>query len=277
MLPILFRLRFGGADVAIGAYSTFMTLAWIATVAVGTAVAARRGIPARRALAVFAAALVAALVGGRLLGFALAPTGEVPGASGLFDLTFQAFSLYGALIFGAVAGVGVVWRLRLPYWRMADCAVPALAVGIALMRVGCFLRGCCFGLPTTMPWGVTFPVGSPAWEQQMLSGATGILGGFMGEVLPVHPTQLYELVAVLVIGGAATWLMVRGGAPDGVPFLAAVMAFTVFRLADFALWRAPFAEPLLPGWAYPVVHVGVLLVASVFLAFRLRAGTRPRA
>ena len=48
MLPVLFRFEFGGHLVTVGSYATFMTLAWIEMVAVGTLIAARRGLPWRR-------------------------------------------------------------------------------------------------------------------------------------------------------------------------------------------------------------------------------------
>jgi phosphatidylglycerol:prolipoprotein diacylglycerol transferase len=56
----------------------------------------------------------------------------------------------------------------------ADAGAPALAWAVGLGRLGCFLGGCCFGAPTSVPWGVVFPPGSEAGPH------------------PVHPTQLYE-------------------------------------------------------------------------------------
>jgi phosphatidylglycerol:prolipoprotein diacylglycerol transferase len=276
MLPILFRLQVGGTTIAIGAYSTFMLLACVATVAVGTVVAAKRGIPARKALAVFVASLVAAIAGGRLLDVLTVGTAGAENAVRLWTLTFQGFSIYGALVLGALAAIVSAAVLRLPIWRLADSAAPALAAGIALLRVGCFLRGCCFGVPTDLPWGVTFPPGSPAWEQQMLSGETGILGGMMGRVLPLHPTQLYELAAVLALGALAVVLMRRSDVPDGVPFLAFAIGYTLFRLGNGFL-RPPAFDPLVGEWFYPAMYVAILIVLGALLAWRLRAGTRPRA
>ena len=273
MLPILFRFSLRGTEIAVGAYSTFMVLAWIATVAIGMAVSARRGIPVRKALAVFAASLVAALIGGRLLDILTVGGASVESAVRLWTLTFQGFSLYGALVLGALTALAMARGLGLPAWRLADSGTPALAVGIALMRVGCFLRGCCYGVPTSLPWGVTFPAGSLAWAQQMLSGSTGILGGMMGEVLPVHPTQLYELAAALAIGGLSIALMCRRDLPDGVAFLASAITFTLFRIGN-GLLRPPEPVPLVGGWFYPTMYATILIALGALLVWRLRAAKR---
>jgi phosphatidylglycerol---prolipoprotein diacylglyceryl transferase len=62
-----------------------------------------------------------------------------------------------------------------------------LLLGLAIQRAGCFLAGCCFGRPTGLPWGVHFPAASPAGR------------AFPGEA--VHPTQLYYLLAFLLVAG----------------------------------------------------------------------------
>lgn len=274
MHPILLRFELGGTEVAVGAYSTFMVLAWLAAVVVGTAMAARLGIPARRALFVYLAALLAAVAGGRVMHVLIVATASVDDGVRLWTPTFQGFSLYGALLLGPVTALLAARLTRVPLWRLGDSAVPALAVGIALMRVGCFLRGCCYGLPTDAPWGVTFPAGSPAWAQQMVSGATGILGGMMGEVLPVHPTQLYEMAAALALGALGLWIVYRTSLPDGSAFLICSALFTVFRFADSFL-RPTGANAAVTAVFYPLLYAGIVVLLAVLLAMRLRA--RPRA
>jgi phosphatidylglycerol:prolipoprotein diacylglycerol transferase len=86
-------------------------------------------------------------------------------------------------------------RRALPPWPTLDALAPALALGYAVGRLGCFLVGDDYGRPTDLPWGVAFPEGLPP------------------TVVPVHPTQLYEAAAL----GVIYWLLVRwrrGGAGD---------------------------------------------------------------
>jgi phosphatidylglycerol:prolipoprotein diacylglycerol transferase len=53
---------------------------------------------------------------------------------------------------------------------MADLIAPSLALGLAIGRIGCLLNGCCYGGPCDRPWAVTFPAGSPPYEEQVASG-----------------------------------------------------------------------------------------------------------
>jgi phosphatidylglycerol---prolipoprotein diacylglyceryl transferase len=81
------------------------------------------------------------------------------------------------------------WK-KMPALLGADLVMPAVALGIGITRIGCFLNGCCWGVPTSMPWGVTFPPESAAgvWQQFSHCG-------------PVHPTQLYSSAAGFLIFG----------------------------------------------------------------------------
>ena len=79
--------------------------------------------------------------------------------------------------------------------RTLDLAAPAAAIGYGIGRIGCFLSGDgCYGIPTNLPWGMSFP------------------NGIEPTFVRVHPTPLYELAAGLLIGW---WLWWRGGKPRG--------------------------------------------------------------
>ena len=274
MHPVLAHFELiGGHAVVVGSYATFMTLAWIAMAAIGTALAASRGVAWRRGFAVFAGSLFAGVVGARLLDLVLAPAFYAENPARAFSLNFQGFSLYGGFVFGALAAIALARLLSLPLWTLADAAMPALAAGIVLMRTGCFLRGCCFGVPTALPWGVSFPTGSPAWTQQLASGGMGLLG-MAGGALPVHPTQLYELAAAVLLCAAATLLRRREGTAEGVAFLAFALGFTVFRVADSFL-RAAQSGPGAPAWLDPVMYSAIVAALVVLLGVRTGLG-RPR-
>ena len=103
---------------------------------------------------------------------------------------------YGGLL-GGIAGCALYLKLlRVPLLPVADMALPYLALGGAIVRVGCFFNGCCWGQPTTMPWGVTFPLGSYAHDQHLLGG---LIASASEGPLPVHPTQVYNSVGLLLM------------------------------------------------------------------------------
>jgi len=116
--------------------------------------------------------------------FALSPA-EVGGRA-----AFGAFM--GAAMFG-----GFLLKLRGgDFLRYADAAMPAVALGYAVYRIGCFVNGCCFGTPTDLPWGVDAAPGSEAYAAQVAAG------GFAADAahsLHIHPTQLYHAAAGLLI------------------------------------------------------------------------------
>jgi phosphatidylglycerol---prolipoprotein diacylglyceryl transferase len=100
------------------------------------------------------------------------------------------------LLGGVIAAFATVFyysrRRGFAFFAVTDLFIPATALGIAIGRLGCFFNGCCFGLPTSLPWGLVFPSDSLA-----------------GSVFPgtcVHPTQIYEsLWMLLVFAGLLLW------------------------------------------------------------------------
>ena len=92
-------------------------------------------------------------------------------------------------------------RKRVPTRVTFELVAPALAVGYALGRVGCFLVQDDYGVPTNLPWGMRFPEGLPPTNALQLNSDFGVPipeGMNPLEVLAVHPTQLYEAAAMLL-------------------------------------------------------------------------------
>jgi phosphatidylglycerol:prolipoprotein diacylglycerol transferase len=102
---------------------------------------------------------------------------------------------YGGLLAALVASVWYMRKNRMPWLRTADAFAPGLALGHAIGRLGCFSAGCCFGKPTTLPWGVKFT--NPLAAQ--ISGTP--LGVYL------HPTQLYESLVELTNFFVLLWLI----------------------------------------------------------------------
>ncbi len=282
MRQVLLEFSIGGTPFVLRAYSTFYTLAWIAAPLVGAWFAQRRGLPWRRVLALYALALVSGIVGARVLDLFVAWRFYAQDPSRIWAASWAGYSLYGGLMVATLVGVLLARAWKLPVWRLADAAVPSLVVGQLLMRTGCFLNGCCYGLPTDLPWGVRYPVGSHVWEAQMTSGTSGLLNAFAGVVQPVHPTQLYEMAGALLFGLLALWLMGRTPVaptnappkrartlPDGVPFLAYAVGFTLVRLGNhFLRDRQPVVTA--PEWFYPVFYVALIGVLLAMIVWRVR-------
>jgi phosphatidylglycerol:prolipoprotein diacylglycerol transferase len=156
-----------------------------------------------------AAAVVGGIIGAKLWYVALT---RDPGA--LFSRGGLVW--YGGFVGGALAVILNSWRLRVPLRWTMQLAAPALAAAYALGRVGCFLVNDDYGQPTNLPWGVKFPNGSPPSTAANLHafGVTVSPGVDPSTVMTVHPTQLYEVAAMLV-AFAVLWVLRKKGRPVG--------------------------------------------------------------
>lgn len=279
-------LSLAGHEFVLSSIAFFFVLAWVAGFILAGIVAWRRGLPWFWSLFVYFCTIAAGIVGARLLHIADNWGYYALHRGSMKALEFDSFALYGGLILAVIVGGWVARSFRLRLWRLADSAVPALALGIALMQVGNFLAGVDFGKATTLSWGVSYPEWSGAWadvlSHQVLSGETGLLDG----PKPVHPTQIYEAIAAAIIGMIiVVWLLARylrhrrqvGRAQiaDGVPFLLFVALFTAFRFADHFL-RAHPGTFKLPDWFYPLLYAAIFALSLLLIVWRVRPWKRLR-
>lgn len=143
------------------------------------------------------------------------------------------FVWYGGFALAAAAILWTVRRRSLPIWPTLDASALALAVGYAVGRIGCFLVGDDYGVPTDRPWGVRFPYGLPPTTAGALRSEP-----FNVEVPPdvpddqllaVHPTQLYETALALAIWVVGIRLLRR--AAPGTTALVVLGLLAVERFA----------------------------------------------
>ncbi|HEU4560670.1 MAG TPA: prolipoprotein diacylglyceryl transferase [Longimicrobium sp.] len=147
---------------------------------------------------------------------------------------------YGGFILAALAILWRLSRLKLPILTFADAVGPALALGYAVGRVGCFLVGDDYGGPTRQPWGVAFPQGAPpSTAGNLREFGVNVPASIPDtQVMAVHPTQLYETGMSLIIFAILWKLRHRFTVPGTIWFtwlaLAGVERFIVeiFRAKD---------------------------------------------
>jgi phosphatidylglycerol:prolipoprotein diacylglycerol transferase len=159
---------------------------------------------------IVAAAVIGGIIGAKLWYVALT---RDPGAL----LSRGGLVWYGGFIGGALAVIFNGWRLGVPLRWTMQLTAPALAAAYALGRVGCFLVNDDYGRPTSLPWGVKFPHGLPpstAGNLHQLFGVPIPPGIDPSTVMAVHPTQLYEVAAMLV-AFAILWSLRKSGRPVG--------------------------------------------------------------
>ena len=168
-----------------------------------------------RVVSVILVALVAGVLGARML-YVLEHVSEFRREWGSVLALWQGgLTLYGGLVAGVFGGLLMGRRLGLPIWVTADALTPSLMIGSAIGRVGCYLNGCCYGRPTRLPWGVSFPPDSFA--------------GLDYGNAKIHPSQLYFSLAGVVLF-AIIWLLRKRTGPPGVLFWMSLMLMALVRI-----------------------------------------------
>jgi prolipoprotein diacylglyceryltransferase len=201
------------------------------------------------------------------------------------------FRLFGLLLFAAPLLFAYARFSGHSLRRLADLFALPVVLWLAILRIGCFLAGCCWGDPERLPEGVdpaslsgvltwpwlsgdwvpavSFPAGSYAFEQQL---AMGLISPDAGASLPVHPTQLYEMLLLLAL--LAVLRRFRATPPpSGQLALAALGGYACLRFVlefvradSVTAWSGLTATQL----------ICVVLVLSSITAGRLNRGFSPR-
>jgi phosphatidylglycerol:prolipoprotein diacylglycerol transferase len=212
-----------------------------------------------------------------------AGVGGIVGAKLYYALLYRDWNLllersglvwYGGFLLATALVLWVVRRRRLPLWPLLDAATPALALGYAVGRIGCFLVGDDYGRPTDAPWGIAFSNGLPPTtagylrEQFGVSVAPGVADSTL---LKVHPTQLYETALALVIFLVGRRMQERGGAPGRV----ALAVFAMLALERFAIefLRAKDDRFLGPLTLAQAISLLILCVVGMLAWWRRRRRT----
>lgn len=226
-------------------YVAMLTVGWLAGLWLYFRRARAKGLPELAAIDMAIWAFIFSLVGARaihvlqLYGYYLDHPLEV------FALWRGGLVAYGGMIGAAAAGALYLRAKKQPVGAFADAAAPAVWLGAALTRIGCFMNGCCFGAPSDLPWAVRYPQGSKPFYTQLQEGLVRA-----GDALsqPVHPAQLYESLYTLAICA----LLVRFDGSrlrrfDGATAILGFLLYSVARFVNEALRADPargFAGPL---------------------------------
>ncbi len=245
--------RFG--PVEIKAYGLMLVLGFSAATAWCIHAGAQRGYAATVWLDVVLYVLIGAIIGARLV-YVLLDWRDYSSQVGQTLALWQGgLSFHGGVAGGLLAGAIYAWRSRQSLLKLSDVAAPSIALGYAFGRIGCFLNGCCYGTPTDLPWGVVFPQ------------AVGADGAPI--TAPVHPTQLYGVLASLAIFALLVRLSGHLRRP-GHPLLAYLVLYSIYRFPLEYLRRGVTAVPLsfLPEltvgqFASAIVAVAALVTMAV--------------
>jgi phosphatidylglycerol---prolipoprotein diacylglyceryl transferase len=183
MHPILFEL----GDWPVYAYGVLLAISYLAALQFAVIRARRQGLDGTKIMDLGIYLIIAALVGAKLMLVIVDFDYFLSQPRELLSLVRAGGVFYGGLLAALAVALVLVRRYGLTMWTTADLFAPGIALGHVIGRLGCLLAGCCYGRPTSMPWGVTFT--NPV--------AFANVGTPLNQAL--HPTQLYDAGAELLI------------------------------------------------------------------------------
>jgi phosphatidylglycerol:prolipoprotein diacylglycerol transferase len=229
MHPIAFSI--GSLDIYW--YGILMACTFVAAYLISRHFAVLHGVDAERTENLFFISAVSGLIGSRLGAI-------IPYWRYFLQNPWEIFSRAGMASHGAIIAIMVVGyfyvrKHRLSYWQIADFAAPILPVGHIFIRLGNFLSGELYGPPSDLPWAVEFP---------------DSLG-------PVHPSQLYEVLAAMIILPFA-WRWAKNPRYPGYAFLRTLFLHSVVRFfLDFIRQHSELYGPFVLS---QIIALGICLV-----------------
>lgn len=170
-------------------YGIMVALAVVTGIAVPVLLARKRdvGVTRDEILSIAVWAIIGGIVGARLIhvinnwSYYISNPAEIVGGEGL--------GIFGAILGGTIVGVLYAKVKGIPVGHLVDTCSYGLISAQAVGRIGCTINGCCYGLPTSLPWGVV-------WTNPKTAAYSK---GIVPPGTPVHPTQIYELIFDLVV------------------------------------------------------------------------------
>lgn len=168
--------------LSITSWGVMLVIAFVVGIWLAEKGAIKYGIPKTIIQDLSVVVIISGIVGGRVTYIIenWSHYAKYPGE--MFKVWEGGLIFYGGLGLAVLFGIIFLKRKKVNILKVMDLIAPLIVLGLGLARVGCFLNGCCFGKPTSLPWGVVFPANSPPrWV--------------FSEHIRIHPTQLYESIA----------------------------------------------------------------------------------
>lgn len=214
MYPEIFRI----GSFPINTYGVLLAVSFLCAIMVSVRLAARDGLPHEKIYDLSLWMLLAGLVGSKIMMLFTEPDYRADPLQLLsLDFLRSGGVWYGGLLGAVLVSYWLMRRYQLPWWKTADAFAPGIAIGNFFGRQGCFAAGCCWGKPTSLPWGVKF---TEAGHE-----ITGVPTD-----THLHPTQLYESFAMLLVFLFLLWLHKRKRF-SGQVILAYALIYSIIRFA----------------------------------------------
>src|SRR5712671_5272355 len=204
-------------QITIYTYGVLLAAAYLLGLKLAMVRAEARGLDSAKVLDLGIYIIISALIGAKLLLVVTDFRTFQADPQELLTLARSGGVFYGGLILAVAVALVYIRKVGLPLWTTTDVFAPGIALGHVVGRFGCLFAGCCYGKPTTLPWGITFTD----------TFAAANVGTPLG--VPLHPTQLYEAGAELLILVVLLVTERKGRAYAGRTFWLYMLLYSVSR------------------------------------------------
>jgi len=241
--PVAFNL----GSIEVRWYGIMIVLAVIAVLIIAAREAKRVGLRQDHIYNIGLWAIIGGLILSRLLhvidqwGYYMAHPDQIIGFAGL--------TVYGAVLGALIAALVYCHLKKITFWQVGDILAPGAILGQAIGRIGCLINGCCYGLPSALPWSVIYS--NPASYCPLNE--------------PFQPTQIYHMVWDLV-GFGIIWSLRTKVKPTGSLFL---LYLAIYAAGDLSIRFVRSGEPFLFGMQQAqLIGVLMLLITVPWLIVR---------
>lgn len=250
-------------SIRLKAYPLFIGIALVVGIISALFVLKKNGMSLLKALGLVILLACMFFVGARGLNFIVNYEAYRIGQISLFSFKLVGFSFYGGIIFCAVLLVYLGALNKMNMWKVADELVAPFGISFCIVRIGCFFNGCCYGNFTHSPFGVPLP-------KAAIENIYGIskMPFFSYEMLKVHPTQLYEASAALVLViGLIIWH--KKFVVEGMKTLFFIMGLTSMRWLIFYMRYTPY-DAWVKQIFYPLLYMFTLILSAFLLVRKIK-------
>jgi len=251
MHPILFKL----GPITIYSYGAVLAVAFLVGIAVACRRAPRMGIDPQLILDLSVYIIIGALIGSRVLYVLSRWSDYRHDIIAVFKIWEGGLAFHGGLAGAILLSLWYLKKNKISPWKVGDLIIPSVALGHCLGRLGCFLNGCCYGIPTESFLGVTFPPGSFA-------------ASHFGLDHHIHPVQLYAAFALFVVFILLVKLTPRARFEGEIFWLYGVIYGALRFVLEFL--RAEHPPVLFFLTLYQIISLSLILLSLLMLGILWR-------
>lgn len=257
MHPVLFSL----GPITIHTYGFFVAIGFLVAVSIIQRLSRTVKLDQQKMVDLAFWSLLVGFLGARLLFVWTRRDYFANNPADIFKVWEGGLVFYGGLLTGIPFVAWYVRKFKLPYWKVTDVFFVAIPLAHAFGRLGCLSAGCCYGKPTGSSWGVILT------SDLVEDGLRGI---------PLHPTQLYEAVALAILF-VGLWKLYLRRQFDGQVAITYLMAYPIIR-SIVEIYRGDLVRGfVIDGWVSTSQFISILVFAASWGVLRYRLKSVGRA